>query len=124
MEVLDSFVRRKKEIGDYYKEHLSGVGDIGFQKVLDEVDHNNWLFTIKTNNQEKVLKHLNNNKIISRPFWMPMNKLPMFKDNLYITAGLDVCDELLRTCLAIPCSTSITEDELERVVVEIRNANK
>ncbi|MDR4499387.1 MAG: LegC family aminotransferase [Candidatus Scalindua sp.] len=122
MEVLDSFVRRKKEIGAFYKEHLSGVGDIGFQTVLDDVDHNNWLFTIKTSHQTELLKHLNDNKIISRPFWMPMNKLPMYKDCLYVVTGSDACEELLKTCLAIPCSTSITDDELERVVVEIKNA--
>lgn len=119
MEQLEGFIQRKKAIGDYYKKTLSGVADIGFQQVLPEVNHNNWLFTIQTKHQQRLLKHLNSHKIICRPFWMPMCKLPMYKDCIYISKN-DNCDHIHKTCLAIPCSTSITEEELDIVVSEIK----
>lgn len=119
MELLPDFVKKKQYIGDYYREHLGGVGDIGFQHVAPEVSHNNWLFTIQTQHQKELLKFLNANKIISRPFWMPMNQLPMYKECLYVTER-DVCRRIHDTCLAIPCSTSITDEELDIVVRTIK----
>ena len=119
MEQLPSFIIKKQFIGNYYREHLFGVGDIEFQHVYDEVDHNDWLFTIKTKYQKELLKYLNDNNIMSRPFWMPMNQLPMYKNCHYITK-IDNCREIHDSCLSIPCSTSIVEDELEKVVKTIK----
>jgi dTDP-4-amino-4,6-dideoxygalactose transaminase len=119
MELLPSFLKRKQEIVSYYKENLSGLGDIGFQQELDDVKANGWLFTIKTARQQELLDHLNKNKILSRRFWMPMNKLPMYKDCIYIQAA-DHSDRIYNTCLSIPSSTNITDEELAIVVREIR----
>lgn len=121
MELLPDFVKKKQAIGDYYKEHLGGVADIRFQTIEEEVEHNNWLFTIQTKHQSELLEYLNANKVLSRPFWMPMNLLPMYKDCHYISK-YDNCKVIHETCLAIPCSTSITEEELEIVVKEIKKA--
>ena len=115
MEQLPSFVKKKQYIGNFYRENLHGIGDIEFQHVNDEVDHNDWLFTIKTRFQGELLKYLNTNKILSRPFWMPMNQLPMYKDCYYITK-IDNCKMIHDSCLSIPCSTGIIEEDLEKVV--------
>jgi len=121
MELLPSFLKRKKEVVDFYKKELTGVGDIRFQKELPGVKANGWLFTIQTDKQQQVLDHLNANKILSRRFWMPMNKLPMYKDCPYIRQK-DAADYVYNTCLSIPSSTSITDEQLEIVVREIKNA--
>lgn len=121
MEQLDGFVDRKIEIGNRYRSGLTGVADISFQKVSEDVKHNNWLFTIKTSHQAKLLEYLNANKILTRPFWMPMNLLPMYKDCHYITENNN-CDIIHSTCLAIPCSTSITNEEIDIVIREIKEA--
>ena len=120
MENLPDFVNKKKEIGAFYKQGLTGIADITFQRVLECVDHNNWLFTIQTEHQRKILTHLNNNKILSRPFWAPMRSLPMYKNCLYVTE-MDRCDRIHKTCLAIPCSTNIQESEMQIVVNEIKS---
>jgi perosamine synthetase len=119
MELLPSFLKRKQEIVSYYKENLSGVGDIRFQQELPEVNANGWLFTIQTERQQALLDHLNKNKILSRRFWMPMNKLPMYKDCVYVQSA-DHSDRIYNTCLSIPSSTNITDEELVIVVREIR----
>jgi aminotransferase in exopolysaccharide biosynthesis len=121
MELLPEFVKKKQWIGDYYKEHLTGVADIKFQQVSEDVEHNNWLFTIQTQHQRELLKYLNANKVMSRPFWMPMNMLPMYENCLYVTEDNN-CEHIHNTCLAIPCSTNITEEELVIVVSEIKKA--
>ncbi|MCX6319780.1 MAG: LegC family aminotransferase [Bacteroidetes bacterium] len=121
MELLPSFIARKKECVAYYKKELTGVGDIRFQQELPDVHTNGWLFTIQTDKQQQLLDHLNANKILSRRFWMPMNKLPMYKDCVYIQQK-DNSDYIYNTCLSIPSSTSITDEELAIVVQEIKAA--
>jgi perosamine synthetase len=121
MELLPSFIKRKKECVAFYKRELEGVGDIRFQKELPEVETNGWLFTIQTGRQKELLDHLNANKILSRRFWMPMNKLPMYKHCVYIREE-DRANYIYNTCLSIPCSTSITDEELGIVVKEIKAA--
>ena len=121
MELLPSFIKRKKECVEFYRKELTGVGDIRFQQQLPDVETNGWLFTIQTDKQQQLLDHLNTNKILSRRFWMPMNKLPMYKDCVYINKK-DNSDYIYYTCLSIPSSTSITDEELAIVVKEIKEA--
>lgn len=121
MELLPSFIKRKKEIVAFYKKELTGVADIRFQQELPDVNTNGWLFTIHTDKQQQLLDHLNANKILSRRFWMPMNKLPMYKDCVYVQKK-DNSDYIYNTCLSIPSSTNITDEELEIVVREIKEA--
>jgi aminotransferase in exopolysaccharide biosynthesis len=121
MEQLPSFIERKKQVVAFYKAELEGVGDIRFQKELADVNTNGWLFTIQTEQQQKVLDHLNANKILSRRFWMPMNKLPMYRDCPYIQRK-DAADYIYNTCLSIPSSTGITDEELAIVVKEVKAA--
>jgi aminotransferase in exopolysaccharide biosynthesis len=121
MELLPSFLKRKQECVAYYKRELTGAGDIRFQQELPDVKTNGWLFTIQTDKQKLLLDYLNANKILSRRFWMPMNKLPMYKDCVYVQKK-DNADYIYNSCLSIPSSTSITDEELEIVVREIKAA--
>lgn len=121
MELLPSFIERKKEIVAFYKKELSGVADIRFQQELPDVNTNGWLFTIQTDKQQALLDHLNANKILSRRFWMPMNKLPMYAGCVYIQTA-DRSDYIYNTCLSIPSSTNITDEELAIVAREVKAA--
>jgi perosamine synthetase len=120
MELLPSFIKRKKEIARYYRDALSGLGDISFQQIEPDIDCNMWLFTIMTENQKAVLKVLNDNQLQSRPFWVPMNQLKMFKDDVYY-AKEDKSNYIYQRCLSIPCSTNIKDEEMAMVVEKIKS---
>jgi len=120
MELLPSFIKRKKTIDAMYKKQLGGVGDITFQKVEPSVDPNCWLFTLMTDKQKMVLQILNDHKMQSRPFWVPMNKLRMFQNDVYYTND-DRSDFVYKRCLSIPCSTNITDVEIDAVVEKIKS---
>jgi perosamine synthetase len=119
MEQLPGFIKRKYEIIDFYKNALHGVGDIKFQQVSADVKPNWWLPTIMTNKQKEVLKALNDNKMQSRPFWVPMNQLPMFTNDIYYN-HTDRSNFVYQHCLSIPCSTYITDADLEAVSNKIK----
>ena len=121
MEQLPAFLKRKKAIIEFYKTSLNGIGDIEFQEVNSNVSPNWWLPTIKTTHQRTILKVLNENKMQSRPFWVPMNQLKMFAHDIYVNHN-DHSDFLYKHCLSIPCSTNITDEQLQAVSDEIKKA--
>lgn len=120
MEQLPNFLLRKIEIDGYYKKALNTIDDISFQKVQPNVKANQWLFTFRTKQQKKVLKTLNENGMQSRPFWVPMNRLPMFTNELYISNN-DVSGKIYSECLSIPCSTYIKDEELHTIANIIKS---
>ena len=119
LEQLDGFIASKINTAAYYRDNLKGIGDIGFQLVQDRVESNEWLFTITTSSMQKLLDYLNANGVMSRPFWIPMNQLPMYSNNLYISHS-DVSASVHATALSIPCSTNILESDLKKVVSTIK----
>ena len=119
LEQLDGFIASKLDTASYYRDNLQGVGDIGFQLVHDVVVSNEWLFTITTSSMQELLVYLNANGVMSRPFWIPMNQLPMYKNNLYVNHS-DVSARVHGSALSIPCSTNILKSDLEKVVATIK----
>ena len=119
MEQLPAFLKKKKYISDFYKKYLTGVGDIQFQKVENNIEVNDWLFTIKTSKSKEIFENLKKADIISRPFWMPMNQLQMFQSFWYYNEN-DKSNAVYHNCLSIPCSTGISDYDLALVVKKIK----
>jgi aminotransferase in exopolysaccharide biosynthesis len=119
MEQLPAIRTFKQKMDAFYRENLSGVGDITFQEVLPGVDPNGWLFTFRTARMRELLAFLNEQGVQSRPFWMPMNQLPMFQKSLYIRQH-DHSNAVYQTSISIPSSAGLTEAQLETVVETIK----
>jgi aminotransferase in exopolysaccharide biosynthesis len=123
MENFESILKRKKEIDALYRKELVGIGDIKFQENDPNSDPNCWLFTFRTKKMRELLNHLNNNKIQSRPFWTPMNNLPMYKNLRYINDN-DISNKIFKECISIPSSSNLTIDDQYKVITEIKNFYK
>jgi perosamine synthetase len=68
----------------------------------------------------ELLNHLNSNKIQSRPFWTPMNKLPMYKDLMYINEN-DISNKIFKECISVPSSSNLIIEDQYKVISEIKN---
>lgn len=123
IEQFPDLLERKRNMDAYYRDKLTGVGDIKFQEVSVAVAANCWLFTFKTSRMRALLTYLNDNGIQSRPFWMPMNQLDMFKEMLYIQNN-DQSTEIYNTCISIPSSAGITREEQDQVIAAIQEFYK
>ena len=123
MENFESILKRKKEIDARYREKLDGVGDINFQVNDPNSDPNCWLFTFRTKKMRELLNHLNNNNIQSRPFWTPMNNLPMYKDLTYISEN-DISNKIFKECISIPSSSNLVIEDQYKVISEIKKFYK
>lgn len=123
MENFPNLLENKKKMDLFYRTELKGIGDIEFQKVHADTEANCWLFTFKTKKMRLLLSYLNNNGIMSRPFWKPMNQLDMFKNEIYVSE-FDISSSIYETCISIPSSAGITEDEMREVVSKIKEFYK
>jgi len=115
MEQLPQFLKRKQEIKARYDEFFSKINGAAPQKITENVQSNNWLYTVRLAQQQELRKYLLVNKIDVRPFWVPMNRLPAFKKDIYIHVD-DVAGKIYNNCLSLPCSTSLTEEEQNTVL--------
>jgi aminotransferase in exopolysaccharide biosynthesis len=119
MEQFTSLLIKKRKIDAFYRSELAGLGDIEFQDVSSDVEVNCWLFTFKTHKMRELLEFLNENGVQARPFWMPMNQLDMFEKEIYVQ-NEDHSSKIYETCLSIPSSAGITQEQLEEVVSKIK----
>jgi perosamine synthetase len=114
MEQLPTFLSRKFEIDKYYRQNLENE-NLKFQKVGENVIPNNWLHTMKVKDQRPMIKHLLDNGVQCRPFWVPMNKLKMFEQMPYWSNDNN-SESVYNNCISIPSSTNLTDSQVEEVV--------
>ena len=123
MENFESILKRKKEIDSLYRSELNELGDIKFQENDPSTDPNCWLFTFRTKKMRELLSYLESKKIQSRPFWTPMNNLPMYKDLIYVNED-DNSNSIFNECISIPSSSNLTDSDQCKVISEIKNFYK
>ena len=82
MENLDKFLENKRELAKKYEKFFEDLG-IEFIKEPKNAKSNYWLNAIKFENKkqrDEFLEYSNKNKVMTRPIWRLMNKLPMYKN--------------------------------------------
>ena len=123
MEQLPSFLKRKKEVYYRYENAFKHLEGFSVQLLNDEVKPNHWLQTFKFKNSEKLTENLLANNIQVRPFWVPMNQLPMFSNNIYVNMA-DISNSIYLTCISLPCSSGITDEQTDHVINCVLNFYK
>lgn len=123
MEQFPKILQNKKLIDLIYRKELSGLNDIIFQEHIKGSDPNCWLFTFRTKEMRKLLDYLNSNGIQSRPFWTPMNRLPMYSELEYVTKS-DITGQIFSECISVPSSSNLTEGQQEVVIDTIKKFYK
>ena len=125
MDVLEEHVSRRKEIHSLYKD---GLKDISCISVLDNptpnYNSNFWLTTIliDTNcgiSPDEVRIALNEENIETRLLWRPMHMQPIYKDAPYY--GGDICEKLFEQGLCLPSGSSLTNEDVNRVISALHN---
>jgi perosamine synthetase len=119
MEQLPGFIERKRSIRKQYNEGLSEVEGFRPQVITDYVKSNCWLYTAVFERSKELLVFLDRHNIQTRPFWVPMNQLPAFANDIYCNES-DIAGNVYNKCLSLPCSTNITDTELKEVIEKIK----
>ncbi|WPV64446.1 LegC family aminotransferase [Chitinophaga sp. LS1] len=119
MEQLPDFIERKRVIAALYNEGLKDVPGFMSQVLTMGVVANCWLYTAAFPNSRELLQFLNQKGVQTRPFWVPMNRLPAFANDIYYSEA-DISNMVYEQCLSLPCSTNITDDEVKTVIAKIK----
>ncbi|MBE8722044.1 LegC family aminotransferase [Sphingobacterium pedocola] len=81
LEMLDEFVDNKRELASLYAKFFNSIG-VNFRQELPDTKANYWLMCVELNNKEErdlFLKETNVQKVMTRPIWQLMYRLPMFE---------------------------------------------
>ncbi|MNE74889.1 putative pyridoxal phosphate-dependent aminotransferase EpsN [compost metagenome] len=82
MEQLDYFLERKRELASFYRKNCDANGLV-FRWERENTRANFWLMCIETQDRterDEILKITNDQKVMTRPIWQLMYKLPTFSD--------------------------------------------
>lgn len=84
LEKLNWFLEKKRELAKSYEEFFKGA-EVKFRTELPETKANYWLMCVELENRnarDLFLKETNESKVMTRPIWELMFKLPMYQDCL------------------------------------------
>jgi len=119
MEQLQDFIAHKKIISKLYTEGLKNIPGFKPQITTDNVVSNCWLYTAVFEQSKELFKYLEQHGVQTRPFWVPMNRLPAFASDIYYNEN-DIAGKVYSNCLSLPCSTGMTIKDVEVVIEKIK----
>ena len=118
MEQLPRFVEKKKEIAELYRKQLAILPQISLQKLTPNVNSNYWHFVILVKNSRELIQFLATQAVETRPLWIPLNELPPYRNDLYIS-NQNHTHQVAYQGVMLPCSTSITLEQIAFVCEKI-----
>ena len=105
MEQLDSFIASKRKLAEEYKNFFSDFDEVEFFTEPENSSSNYWLNVLIFKDKKarnEFLDYSNANGVMTRPAWVLMNKLPMYKDCQ--TGNLENAEWLADRLVNIPSS--------------------
>ena len=128
IESIDDRLARRRQIQTMYASELNDIGGLSVQKnPTADYNSNFWLSTILLEPESKLAPeqlrvYLWDKKIETRPLWYPMHKQPVFASAPYYGNG--VSESLFERGLCLPSGSSLTNEQIARVIDKIRTALK
>lgn len=114
LKYLDKDNEKRREISKLYRGKIINPNII-LPQAHDEMAHVWHLFTIRTQNREKLQKYLNINSVQTNIHYpIPPHKQLAYKELNHLE--YPVTEEIHKTTLSIPISPVITEDETWRII--------
>jgi len=126
LELLEQRIAARRRNFDYYVQELSDLPGLEFQAEAEWGRHTRWLTTLTVNPEEfgvdrdAIRLKLEADSIESRPVWKPMHLQPVFRE--FPRLGGDVAVAIFGRGLCLPSGSSLTTEDLVRVVKAVRSA--
>lgn len=131
LKVLDKRVEARRNI---YQQYVSELADISFLRFMGELEgyySNRWLTTLVLDPKETkitpeyLIDELSKVNVEARRIWKPMHLQPLYKGCRFFEHGeYNVSEYLFEHGVCLPSGSSMTEQELARVCLEIRRISQ
>ena len=119
LEKINFFIKRKKQIYNFYKNSFLNSKFISFASVPNYSFNNKWMMSIivKKKYKKKLIDYLIKKKIQVRSIWKPIHIQKPYKNyqKFQITNANKVYSEVIN----IPCSTNLKLSDAKKVVKNI-----
>ncbi len=121
MENIKEFISLKRKNSILYRELLFDMSDVEFLQEKPWAKSNHWFYTIRVPKKHKnpLIEYLLSKSIQVRPIWKLIHSLPMYKD--FQSYAIDKALVVYESCINLPCSVSIKQEEIEFVTDCIQN---
>ena len=125
--VLDDRVRRRREIAFHYRDALADIAGISLMPQAPYGLHTNWLscFLVDADrfgcDRDELIRALDSAGIEARSVWKPMHMQPLFRGVECV--GGKVAEDVHRRGICLPSSSSLTDEEQQRVIDAVRAAH-
>ena len=124
LERLDEFVEKKRYIRKFYRDNLGSLKEIEFFNEPEDVYSSCWFsgVVMKNGSLEKtreICSGLFDEGIEARTFWKPVHLQTPYKDSI-ISESLENTENIWDKIVTLPCSTGITDAELESVCNSVK----
>lgn len=127
LERLDEFIAKKRKMGRFYTERLSDIKGIRLPvPTTDYADNIYWVYGIvlepeRNLTNREITKLLADEGIGTRTFFWCMHEQPVYKKvGLFAGETYPNAEYLARRGFYIPSGLALTEEQMERVVIQIR----
>jgi dTDP-4-amino-4,6-dideoxygalactose transaminase len=127
LHVLASRVGARRRVFERYRDGLDNISSIEWMPEPDWSFSNRWLTTATVSSSKygasDVIKKLSGELIEARPVWKPMHLQPVFRNARYFTAGnTSISDDLFSRGICLPSGSSLSDQQLDRVIEVLRGA--
>ncbi len=121
MESIDEIIEKKREIANTYISELDSIKNLTFQKINKNVFSTYWLCSLVCNSYEErnnLAKHLRESGVDSRPFFVPLNELEIYKTTNNDTP---VSRELGLKGISLPSYPGLGKEDLIYITNTVKN---
>jgi perosamine synthetase len=128
MERRENILARRREIFEQYRRELQGIPGIGFQPAAQWALPAPWLFCVTVDehqygkSRDELMEILSREGIETRPFFLPLHRLPPFREESQRRGEtLPVTDLLAASGMNLPTFNSLAPEQIQCVCTLIRS---
>ena len=131
IKVLSDRVKARRAIFERYRRELADVESIQFMPEPGWSRSTRWLTTCTLDptatglTSGALIQGLADEMIEARPLWKPMHLQPVFSASRFFSdGGADVSADLFARGICLPSGSNMSDDDLERVIRQVRRILK
>lgn len=130
LERRQHLVGRRRAIYAHYRRHLEGVPGLGMQPVAPWAELTPWLFCLTIDaerfgsTRDEVMASLHRNGIDTRPFFIPIHRLPPYAEGRQRPLNLPETERLAASGLNLPTFSGMSDAQIDRVCATLTSAGR
>lgn len=118
LENIDEYSNIKRNNANLYNKFLSDIKGITLPVERESVKNIYWLYSILVEenypiSRDELILKLKENDVQSRPFFMPVHKMPPYKECR--TGEMNVTNDITKKGINLPSSVGLSEGEIRKV---------